>query len=71
MSPEEFVIWLKGFAEAANPYNVTPKQWEAVKEKLESVEVDSFEDEYEITEDGEVVTIATISGEPDWYITHT
>lgn len=38
MTAEQFVIWLKGFAQAANEYNVTPKQWQDVKDKLESVE---------------------------------
>ena len=35
MTPEEFVIWFKGFATAANPYNITPKQWDDIKEQLE------------------------------------
>lgn len=37
MTPEEFVIWLKGFAAAANSYNVTPQQWETVTETLATV----------------------------------
>lgn len=37
MTSKEFVIWLEGFATAANPYNITPKQWEEIKEKLETV----------------------------------
>lgn len=37
MEPIEFVIWLKGFAESANEYNITPKQWSAMKEKLDDV----------------------------------
>ena len=39
MTIEEFFYWLKGFAAAANSYNVTPAQWETVKQKLEEVEV--------------------------------
>jgi hypothetical protein len=39
MTPEQFVIWLKGFAEAANSYNITPKQWEELCEELSKVEV--------------------------------
>lgn len=38
MTSREFVIWLKGFATAANPYNVTPKQWDEIKDKLDKVE---------------------------------
>lgn len=37
MTSREFVIWLKGFATAANPYNITPKQWDEVKDKLDQV----------------------------------
>lgn len=37
MEPVEFVLWLKGFAESANEYNITPKQWSAMKEKLDDV----------------------------------
>lgn len=41
MTPEEFVTWLKGFAVAANSYNITPAQWDAVKEKLAQVHSDT------------------------------
>ena len=37
MTPEEFIIWLNGFVKAANPYNITPKQWDDIKEHLEKV----------------------------------
>ena len=37
MTPAEFVIWLKGFVQAANTYNITPKQWDTVCEYLEKV----------------------------------
>jgi hypothetical protein len=37
MTPQQFIIWLKGFAKAANPYNVTPAQWEAILEELDNV----------------------------------
>lgn len=42
MTSKEFVIWLKGFSKAANPYNVTPAQWEAIVEELENVEEEQF-----------------------------
>lgn len=38
MTVEEFFYWFKGFAAAANAYNITPKQWETIVEKLEQVE---------------------------------
>ena len=41
MTPEEFVIWFRGFVTAANPYNITPKQWDDIKEQLEKVNENS------------------------------
>ena len=41
MTPQEFITWLKGFATAANSYNVTPAQWDAIKEKLAQVYTDA------------------------------
>jgi hypothetical protein len=37
MTSKEFVLWLKGFTEGVHEYNVTPKQWETLKEKLAEV----------------------------------
>ena len=37
MTSQEFVIWLKGFTEGVHDFNVTPKQWELLKEKLGQV----------------------------------
>jgi len=39
MKIDEFFYWLKGFSEAVNPYNVTPKQWETILEKLDQVQL--------------------------------
>lgn len=39
MNIEEFFFWLKGFSEAANPYNITPKQWETILDTLNNVKV--------------------------------
>jgi hypothetical protein len=38
MTSHEFVLWLKGFTEGVHEFNVTPKQWETLKDKLEKVE---------------------------------
>ena len=46
MTQEQFVIWLKGFSKAANPYNVTPAQWEAIVEELEKVGEGEFTPNY-------------------------
>lgn len=37
MTPEQFVIWLKGFVVASNNYNLTPKAWDELKEQLNKV----------------------------------
>jgi hypothetical protein len=38
MTSKEFVIWLKGFTEGVHEFNITPKQWDLLKEKLEQVD---------------------------------
>ena len=38
MTPNEFVIWLKGFIQAANNFTCTPKQWDDIKEQLDKVD---------------------------------
>lgn len=70
MTSEQFVIWLKGFAQAANEYNVTPKQWQDVKDKLETVEdYYEFEEEenydYATVDDSNWVTNFSQSGSVD------
>lgn len=42
MTSKEFVIWLKGFVAASSTYNVTPKQWDDIKDKLEEVNDDTL-----------------------------
>ena len=37
MTESEFVKWFKGFSEGVHHYNITPAQWDYVKEKLYSV----------------------------------
>jgi hypothetical protein len=38
MTSQEFILWLKGFSEGVHEYNITPKQWDIVKDKLAKVE---------------------------------
>lgn len=40
MTSKEFVLWLKGFTEGVHEFNVTPKQWDLLKDKLEQVSDD-------------------------------
>jgi len=37
MNEREFTIWLQGFVEACHEYAPTPKQWDALKDKLSIV----------------------------------
>jgi hypothetical protein len=37
MTSKEFVLWLKGFTEGVHEFNVTPKQWDLLKDKLSEV----------------------------------
>ena len=37
MTPHEFVLWFKGFAQAASDYTLTPAQWDLVKDQLDKV----------------------------------
>ena len=37
MKSKEFILWLRGFTEGVHEYNITPKQWDLLKEKLEEV----------------------------------
>jgi len=37
MTSKEFVLWLKGFTEGVHEFNITPKQWDILKDKLTEV----------------------------------
>ena len=37
MTSKEFVIWLRGFTEGVHEFNITPKQWDNLKEELAKV----------------------------------
>ena len=37
MKSKEFILWLKGFTEGVHDFNITPKQWDLLKEKLANV----------------------------------
>jgi hypothetical protein len=41
MTSQEFVLWLKGFSEGVHEYNITPKQWDILKDKLAEVKDDT------------------------------
>jgi len=37
MTSKEFVIWLRGFTKGVHDFNITPKQWDNLKEELAKV----------------------------------
>ena len=37
MTSKEFVLWLQGFTQGVHEYNITPKQWDALKDTLAKV----------------------------------
>jgi hypothetical protein len=37
MTSSEFILWLKGFTDGVHEYNITPKQWDLLKDKLAEV----------------------------------
>jgi len=57
MSEKEFVKWFKGFADGAHHFNITPKQWDEVKDKLSTVGKESKSD-YKIDNNLWTTTVA-------------
>ena len=52
MTSNEFVLWFKGFVQAANTYNITPKQWDIICEYLEKVKEPGTSGAYTISNKG-------------------
>jgi hypothetical protein len=68
MTPREFVIWLRGFTQAANNFSATPKQWDDLKEQLDKVEIDSIPSSVTVS-NGQVTNFTY--GRPEDSITYT
>jgi hypothetical protein len=66
MTSQEFVQWLKGFTEGVHEYNITPKQWDLLKEKLTQVNNSIGTAEPYLIPSGSSFVITT-SGAPNWY----
>jgi hypothetical protein len=62
MTSKEFVIWLKGFTEGVHDFNITPKQWDLLKEELSKVKDQSFPF-------GTPNATYSTNGAPNWYTT--
>tara|TARA_Y100000385_G_C12992619_1_gene593532 strand:+ start:983 stop:1183 length:201 start_codon:yes stop_codon:yes gene_type:complete len=41
MTEREFVIWLRGYSKGVHHYNLTPLQWDYLKEQLDNVILDN------------------------------
>jgi hypothetical protein len=41
MTSKEFVLWLQGFTQGVHEHNITPKQWDALKDTLATVKDES------------------------------
>jgi hypothetical protein len=37
MNEHDFIVWLNGFIDGVHEYNVTPKQWDMLRDKLVNV----------------------------------
>ena len=68
MTPREFTIWLKGFMQAANNFNATPKQWDDLKDQLNKVETNNLPSSVTVR-NGQITNFTY--GRPDDSITYT
>ena len=66
MTNQEFVLWLKGFTEGVHEYNITPKQWDILKDKLTQVTSTTATAEPYYIPSGSSFVVTT-SGAPNWY----
>lgn len=76
MNSKEFIIWLRGFSEGVHQYNITPIQWETLKERLKEVDDTPYvSDNFTIGPDGAYERdpnqspFGTPNGTPNWYST--
>jgi hypothetical protein len=52
MTPEEFVIWLKGFVVASSHYNLTPAAWDKLREELSKVQSSNRQEDDDYDDNG-------------------
>jgi len=69
MTSKEFIIWLKGFTEGVHDFNITPKQWDLLKEKL--AEVNDHPYSISVGTGGYGTTTTFSSGSGNWLSTNT
>ena len=68
MISKEFIIWLKGFTEGVHDFNITPKQWDLLKDKL--AEVNDHPHSLSIGIGGYGTTTTFSSGSGNWLSTN-
>jgi len=51
MTSREFIIWLRGFTSAAHKHNLTPEQWDTLKDELAQVHDNKDESDDELEND--------------------
>jgi hypothetical protein len=72
MTSKEFVIWLKGFTEGVHDFNVTPKQWDLLKSKLDEVNDHPYSISVGTGGYGTINTSTTFTtGSGAWHYTNT
>jgi hypothetical protein len=69
MTSKEFVIWLKGFTEGVHDFNITPKQWDLLKSKLEKI--NDYPYSVSVETGGYGTTISTTPGTTGYITTTT
>ena len=66
MTPNDFVIWLRGFVQASSNFTLTPKQFDDLKEQLDKVNDKPNTGGYTISiKDGTYGTTTTAEGRAD------
>jgi hypothetical protein len=72
MTSKEFIIWLKGFTEGVHDFNITPKQWDLLKEKLAEVNDHPYSISVGTGGYGTINTSTTFTtGSGAWHYTNT
>jgi hypothetical protein len=51
MTSREFIIWLRGFTSAAHKHNLTPEQWDTLKDELAQVHDNKDESDEDLDND--------------------
>ena len=72
MTSKDFIIWLKGFTEGVHQYNITPVQWETLKEQLAKVDDHPYSISVGTGGYGTINTSTTFSsGSGAWHYTNS